>query len=126
MEDPKKILIVENETVIALDIKRTVIQLGYSVISAVSRGEEALSIINENKPDVVVMDILLDGDLNGIETGVIISEKYKIPIIYITAYAKEILLRSKITESSVYLVKPFDEEELAEKIKEVLIQGKAN
>ena len=83
MEDPKKILIVENETVIALDIKRTVIQLGYSVISAVSRGEEALSIINENKPDVVVMDILLDGDLNGIETGVIISEKYKIPIIYI-------------------------------------------
>jgi two-component system, response regulator PdtaR len=66
------------------------------------------------------MDILLAGDLNGIETGVIIAERYKITIIYITAYAKEILLRSKITESSAFLVKPFDENELKKKIEEVL------
>ena len=123
MEDQKQILIVENETVIALDIKKTLLKYGYSVISTVSSGEEALTIVEENRPHLVIMDILLDGDLNGIETGVIIHEKYKIPIIYITAYAKEILLKSKITESSVYLVKPFDEEELADKIKGVLLNG---
>ena len=120
MDEEKKILIVEDEKVIALDLQKTISYFGYSVISTVSSGEEALDIIAESKPDLVIMDILLEGDLNGIETGVIISERYKTPIIYITAYAKEILLRSKITESSTYLVKPFDEAKLKEKIDAVL------
>lgn len=120
MEEGRKILIVEDEQVIAMDLQKTISNFGYNVLSTVSSGEEALRLMAENKPNLVIMDILLEGDLNGIETGVIISERYNIPIIYITAYAKEILLRSKITESSTFLVKPFNESELQEKIEEVL------
>ncbi|MFW9929384.1 MAG: response regulator [Candidatus Thorarchaeota archaeon] len=120
MEEGRKILIVEDEQVIAMDLQKTISNFGYNVLSTVSSGEEALRLMAENKPNLVIMDILLEGDLNGIETGVIISERYNIPIIYITAYAKEILLRSKITESSTFLVKPFNESELQKKIEEVL------
>lgn len=120
MNDERKILIVEDEKVIALDLEKTVSNFGYSVLSTVSSGEEALDIMAVNKPNLIIMDILLAGDLNGIETGVIAAERYDIPIIYITAYAKEILLRSKITESSTFLVKPFNENELREKIESVL------
>ncbi len=120
MDEQRQILIVEDEKVIAMDLQRTISKFGYHVLSTVSSGEEALNLMAKNKPNLVIMDILLEGDLDGIETGVIISEKYKTPIIYITAYAKEILLRSKITESSTFLVKPFEESELKEKIKEVL------
>lgn len=119
MDRGRKILIVEDEKVIAMDLQQTISDFGYTVLSTVSSGEEALKLMAKNKPNLVIMDILLEGDLNGIETGVIISEKYKIPIIYITAYAKEILLRSKITESSTFLVKPFNESELRDKIEEV-------
>lgn len=120
MVEDKKILIVEDEQVIAMDLQKTISHFGYNVLSAVSSGEEALRFMADNKPNLVIMDILLEGDLDGIETGVIISERYHIPIIYITAYAKEILLRSKITESSTFLVKPFNESELQKKIEEVL------
>ncbi|MEJ2614905.1 MAG: response regulator [Ignavibacteriaceae bacterium] len=120
MEEEKNILIVEDEQVIAMDLKKTISNFGYNVLSTVSSGEEALNFMTGNKPNLVIMDILLAGDLNGIETGVIMSERFNVPIIYITAYAKEILLRSKITESSTYLVKPFDESELQKKIEKVL------
>ncbi len=120
MKDARKILIVEDEKVIAMDLMKTISHFGYSVLPTASSGEEALDIMAENKPNLVIMDILLAGDLNGIETGVIVSERYNIPIIYITAYAKEILLRSKITESSPFLVKPFNENELKEKIEAAL------
>ena len=120
MEEVKNILIVEDEQVIAMDLKKTISNFGYNVLSTVSSGEEALDFIAANKPNLVIMDILLSGDLNGIETGVIMSERFKVPIIYITAYAKEILLRSKITESSTFLVKPFNESELQKKIEDVL------
>lgn len=120
MEEVKNILIVEDEQVIAMDLKKTISNFGYNVLSTVSSGEEALDFMAANKPNLVIMDILLSGDLNGIETGVIMSERFKVPIIYITAYAKEILLRSKITESSTFLVKPFNESELQKKIEDVL------
>ncbi|MFZ0452890.1 MAG: response regulator [Ignavibacteriaceae bacterium] len=120
MEEEKNILIVEDEQVIAMDLKKTISNFGYNVLSTVSSGEEALDFMAASKPNLVIMDILLAGDLNGIETGVIVSERYNIPIIYITAYAKEILLRSKITESSTFLVKPFNESELQKKIEDVL------
>ena len=120
MEEDRKILIVEDEQVIAMDLEKTILNFGYNVLSTVSSGEEALNFMKSNKPNLVILDILLAGDLNGIETGVIISERFNIPIIYITAYAKEILLRSKITESSAFLVKPFNESELHKKIEEVL------
>ena len=120
MEEDRKILIVEDEQVIAMDLEKTISNFGYNVLSTVSSGEEALNIMKSSKPNLVIMDILLAGDLNGIETGVIISERFNVPIIYITAYAKEILLRSKITESSTFLVKPFNESELHNKIEEVL------
>ncbi len=120
MEQGRKILIVEDEQVIAMDLKKTISDFGYNVLSTVSSGEDALSFMTTNKPNLVIMDILLAGDLNGIETGVIMSERYNVPIIYITAYAKEILLRSKITESSTFLVKPFNESELQKKIEKVL------
>lgn len=120
MGGDRKILIVEDEKVIAMDLQKTISNFGYDILSTVSSGEEAIQLMAKNKPNLVIMDILLEGDLNGIETGVIISERYKVPIIYITAYAKEILLRSKVTESSTFLVKPFDESELHKKIEEVL------
>ncbi len=109
----KRLLIVEDERIIAEDIKRTLLQFDYNVIEIISYGEIVLERFDELNPDLILMDIMLAGKMNGIETAGRIKEKHNVPIIYLTAYANEPILESaKITEPFGYLIKPFEEHEL--------------
>ncbi len=108
-----KIFIVEDERIIAEDIKRTLLNFGYEVPAIVSSGETAIEQANELNPDLVLMDIMLEGKMNGIQAASRIRENLNIPVIYLTAYANEYTLQSaKTTEPFGYIIKPFEEREL--------------
>ncbi len=107
------IMIVEDEALIADDIAETLMQMGYRITSVLSSGEEAVNRAREERPDLVIMDIMLRDKMDGIETAGQLRSELKIPVIYLTAYADdEILERAKITEPYAYIIKPFEEREL--------------
>jgi PAS domain S-box-containing protein len=109
----KQILIVEDEIIAAIDIQKRLIELGYNVPAIVSSGEEAIIKVRENKPDLILMDINLNGEMDGIEATSKIHSFSDIPVIYLTAYSDdETLARAKITEPYAYIVKPFKDREL--------------
>jgi len=119
------ILIVEDEIILAESVKRILIKLGYEVLSIVSTGENALRKIKEERPDLILMDIKLQGKMDGIEAAEKIRAKYRIPIIYTTAYADDFLIeRAKITTPYGYLVKPFSTKELHSNIEMALTKNK--
>jgi len=108
-----RILITEDERIIAEDLKMTLQEFGFDVIGIVASGEEAIIEAERLKPDLILMDIMLDGELNGIETAKNILIRFKIPVVYITAYAdSETLNKAKKTKPFGFLFKPFEEEEL--------------
>jgi CheY-like chemotaxis protein len=107
------IFIVEDEAIVANDIRETLISLGYTTAGIAKSGELALEKIKLSRPDLVLMDIHLAGDMDGVDTAGQIHILYEIPVIYLTAYADKILLdRAKVTEPYGYVVKPYDEREL--------------
>ncbi|HEY9692829.1 MAG TPA: ATP-binding protein [Oculatellaceae cyanobacterium] len=104
-----KLLVVEDEEIVAFDIESTLMALGYDVIAVVPSGEEAIQEAATNKPDLVLMDIRLKGSMDGIQAGSIIKQ-FNIPVVYLTAHADTATLqRAKITTPFGYLVKPFEE-----------------
>jgi CheY-like chemotaxis protein len=108
-----KIMVVEDESIIAEDIRMSLINNGYVVPSVVSMGETAIEKVKEDKPDLILMDIMLAGKMDGIETATMIHSKFNIPVIYLTAYSDDkILERAKITGPFGYLIKPFKDREL--------------
>ncbi len=108
-----KIMVVEDEWVTADDLRMSLQSLGYTVTSTVSSGEEAIKNAEKDRPDLVLMDIVLKGKMDGIEAASQIRSCYDIPIIYLTAYADEkILERARVTEPFGYIVKPFVNEDL--------------
>ena len=120
-----KILIVENERIVAEDIKRTLQNLGYGVCSIVTSGVEAVKKAEQDNPDLILMDIVLQDEMSGIEAAEQIRTRFNIPIIYLTAYADEKTLeRAKITEPFGYIIKPFDERELHSTIEMALYKNK--
>ncbi len=107
------ILIVEDESIVAKDIQHSLKKLGYTVVGMCSTGEDAIKVAEELKPDLVLMDIMLKGDMSGIEAAGQIREKLNIPIIYLTAYADESTLsKAKVSEPYGYIIKPFKEIDL--------------
>ena len=113
-----KILIVEDELLIAKNLSQKLEKLGYEIADIVSCGADAIERAGEMKPDLILMDIVIKGDIDGIATAAIIHEKLDIPIIYTTAYADdETLQRAENTGSYGYLLKPFKERELHATIK---------
>lgn len=107
------IFIVEDEAIVANDIRETLISLGYTAAGIAKSGELALEKIRDVRPALVLMDIHLAGEMDGIDTAAKVHALYDIPVIYLTAYADKILLdRAKITEPYGYIVKPYDEREL--------------
>ena len=109
----KKILIVEDERIIAEDIKSALLSFDYEVLGICSSGELALEKLKSITPDLIMMDIMLEGELDGIQTSEIILKEKNIPIIYLTAYADEATLeRAKLTTPYGYLLKPFEDREL--------------
>ncbi|RJP21565.1 MAG: PAS domain S-box protein [Candidatus Abyssobacteria bacterium SURF_5] len=108
-----KILIVEDEGIEALDMQQRLESFGYTVSGVASTGKEAISMARETRPDLILMDIMLQGDVDGVTAAEDIRTRFDIPVIYLTAYADEhTLQRAKKTEPFGYIVKPFQEREL--------------
>jgi DNA-binding NarL/FixJ family response regulator len=108
-----RVMVVEDESIVAKNIQTRLKQLGYIVPVTVSSGEEALQKIESVKPNIVLMDVVLDGEMDGIQTAEIIYNKYKTPVVYLTAYADdETLERAKRSTPFGYIVKPFEVKEL--------------
>lgn len=108
MNDPIKILIVEDEMIIAANISLQLSTLGYDVVGIVPRAEEALTSVKQNQPDIVLMDINLKGDLDGIDTVKLMKEFSDIAVIYLTANADEAHFnRAKSTHPHAFISKPF-------------------
>lgn len=107
------ILIVEDEIVVAKDLKGIITAMGHNVIGEAVSGSEAVRLAHEHRPDLILMDIKIAGDMDGIATAAKITEHYDIPIIYVTAYAdSQLLERAKITKPYGYVLKPFEPREL--------------
>jgi DNA-binding NtrC family response regulator len=118
-KNKKKILIVEDQRIIALDLKNMLVRKGYHITGICDRGEDVIKAMNDKKPDLILMDILLKGKLNGIETAKSINKKYNVPIIYLTALTDvDTYLRAMKTEHKKYLMKPLEIESLERAIEE--------
>jgi len=108
-----RILVVEDETIVALDLKNSLKMLGYDVVGTACSGEEAIAKADQTRPDLVLMDIILKGKMDGVQAADSIRATLNIPVIFLTACADErTLQRAKVTEAFGYLLKPFEEREL--------------
>ncbi len=108
-----KIVIVEDETIVAKDIQNILTGLGYQIDAVVSSGDKALAEVEKNMPNIVLMDIMLKGDMSGIQAAEIIRERYDIPVVFLTAYADESTIeKAKSAIPYGYIIKPFKEKEL--------------
>jgi DNA-binding LytR/AlgR family response regulator len=112
MSNTINILVVEDESIVSKDIQNSLKKIGYHVIGACNNAQEAIDIAREQHPDVVLMDIMLKGNLTGIDAAEQIKS-LNIPVIFLTAYADEATLaKAKITEPYGYILKPFKEKDL--------------
>ncbi len=108
-----RILVVEDEGLVAKDIQARLESLGYAVPAIASYGEEAINKSVEAQPDLVLMNIKLRGDIDGVEAAGQIRDRLGIPVVYVTGYADDATLqRAKITEPFGYILKPFETREL--------------
>jgi signal transduction histidine kinase len=113
-----KILIVEDHSMLALWLEETLKDLGYEITDIAASGAEAMEKIATNIPDLILMDISIQGDIDGIQTAMKIQENYNIPIIYTTGYTEdEIIERAEKTNSYGYILKPFQEKQIHATIK---------
>jgi diguanylate cyclase (GGDEF)-like protein/PAS domain S-box-containing protein len=109
----ERIIIVEDEKIIALDLQRRLERFGYRVVGMASDGHEAVEAVREQQPDIILMDIMLAGEMDGIEAAKEIKRRFAIPVIFLTAYTDEKTLeRAKEVEPFGYILKPFKEREL--------------
>jgi len=121
----EQILIVEDERIVSKDIKIRLQRFGYIVSGIAISGEDAVKKAEELHPDLVLMDIVLEGKMNGINAAEIIRSRFNIPIVYLTAYSdKSTLERAKKTEPFGYILKPFDDRDLSTTIEMVLYKHK--
>src|SRR5690606_29841537 len=127
INEKSRILIAEDETIIAIDLKTTLQKIGYIVPEIANSGEKVIEFLDREKPDLILMDISLAGNLDGIETAEIISQKYDLPVVYLTALTNnETLERARLTEPFGYLLKPFDERNLHSTIEMALYKHKVD
>jgi len=109
MMNKVRILIVEDEFIVAEDIRRNLIKLGYAANEIAKCGEEAIELVKEDAPDIVLLDINLGSGINGIETAIAIRKEVSIPIIYVTAHSDaKTFENAKETAPDAYIVKPFN------------------
>lgn len=108
-----KILVVEDEGIVAFNLQQRLQQLGYRVIGPAESDEDSLALVARERPDLVLMDIHIKGELDGIELASLLGRDYQLPIIYLTAYSEDATLeRARRTRPYGYLIKPFSEREL--------------
>lgn len=108
-----KVFVVEDESIVSKDIQHSLKRLGYQVCGSASSGEKAIEAISAAKPDVILMDIMLKGEMTGIETADIIKNSVQTPVIFLTAYADNATLeKAKKIQPYGYIIKPFKEVDL--------------
>lgn len=116
----KKVLIVEDELVIAMINQKLIENIGFSVIDSVTTGEEALEVCAQETPDLILMDIMIEGDLDGIETINRIRQNQPIPVIFITGNSdKNVRTKAENVENSAFLVKPINQQLLENSIQQI-------
>lgn len=109
-----KVLVVEDEKIIAKDIEATLKRIGHESAGSVAKGEDAINFAEKEKPDLILMDITLKGEMDGIEAAKIINDKFRIPIVYITAHQDEDTIeKTKGTNPYGYITKPLDDRDLS-------------
>lgn len=124
--EQKRILIVEDERVVAEDLKRILMKMGYAVTGVVSSGDEALESVRATTPDLVLMDIRIKGPQDGIEVAEHIYAEFGVPVSYLTAYADAPTLeRAKGTMPFGYILKPFEARSLQTTIELAIHRHKA-
>jgi len=122
---PTNVLIAEDEALVALDISHELASVGYTVVGQASNGREAVQKALELKPDVILMDITMPGDIDGIKAAEEIGQKLGTPVIFVTAHSDEgTLQRAKLTRPSGYIMKPFEPNELRANIEIALHRAK--
>jgi class 3 adenylate cyclase len=127
MVQSPRILIAEDESVIAIDLAKTLEKLSYNVIGSSRNGKDVIKKAGELTPDLILMDIMLDGKITGIQAAEEIMNTYDIPVIYLTAYADPSTLeKAKLTEPFGYILKPFDERTLHTSIEMALYKHEIN
>ncbi|HQV73944.1 MAG: response regulator [Flavobacteriales bacterium] len=119
------VLVVEDESIVSKDIQHSLKKLGYNVVGAANTGEQAVSLALEHMPDIILMDIMLKGEMNGIEAAEAIRKETNIPVIFLTAYADEsTLAKAKVTQPYGYIIKPFKEIDIHTTIEMALYKHK--
>lgn len=109
-----RVLVVEDESVVGLDIRHRLIAMGYQVAGLALTGAEAIALASETRPDVILMDIRLRGPLSGIEAAERLRKDLDIPVVYLTAYADQTTIeQARISQPFGYVVKPFEDRELS-------------
>lgn len=120
-----QILVVEDENIVAKDIENRLKNMGYKVPAVTATGEDAIHKVEEHHPDLVLMDIMLKGMMDGVTAAEKIRHQFNVPVIYVTAYSDQSTLdRAKISEPFGYLLKPFEERELHSTIEMALYKHK--
>ena len=121
------ILIVEDEPIVSKDIQHTIVSFGHEVAATAFSGEEAVKKAAECTPDLVLMDIVLKGNMDGVEAAACIQARRKIPVVFMSAQSDvEILNRAKMTCPYGHVMKPFTDRELAMAIEGALLNHQTN
>lgn len=122
-----KVVIVEDESIVAKDIQTILKNLGYNVVGVYAAGEKALADLENVQPDIVLMDIMLKGEITGIQAAEIIRERYDVPVVFLTAYADESTIeKAKTAIPYGYIIKPFKEKELETTIEMAINKHKSD
>jgi diguanylate cyclase (GGDEF)-like protein/PAS domain S-box-containing protein len=121
------ILVVEDERIVALDLAQRLVEMGYRVLRTVARGEDAIRAVETLRPDLVLMDINIEGGIDGIEAACLIRDASRTPVVFMTAYAEdETLARAQACRPYGYLIKPYDTRELHATIQVALARHDAD
>lgn len=125
MNNPVRVLIVEDEPIVSADLAMRLQYFGYMVVGTARNADRAMALVGRMRPDLVLMDIRLDGEQDGIETAAIIWRQFHLPVIFLTAFSEDATLqRAKIAEPFGYILKPFDDRELKTAVEMALFKHK--
>jgi len=127
MEDRAKLMVVEDEFLVAQDLANRLERMGHEVVAVVPSGEEALDRAARDHPDLVLMDILLQGELDGIQAAGELKKRWGIPSVYLTAYAEDRVVQRAVGSAPLgYLIKPYRNDELKAAVTLALSQALAS
>ena len=117
-----KVLIVEDEVIVAEDIRSKLLQKGYQVLGIADSFDKALEMVKDNRPDVMILDIRIKGEINGVETAIILGSHFEktVPVVFLTAFSESEFPVLKAVDSYAYINKPFTDEGLFKAVESAL------